>query len=197
MQNRIPDDFEKKCERPSASASEKDGRFDQGRGGSGFAVVHLICGTICSGKTFYAKRLAAAENAVILSCDELENDIFNKSLGEYYDVMSPRIKAFLLKKTVQLAQCGCHVILDWGFWSAEERKATDEFLKSAGLNVKWHYMSVSPKQRAENIRRRNKAVEDGLCDDYFVDSGLLAKSDRLFQPPEREEMDIWHEFTES
>ena len=159
-------------------------------------MIHLICGNICTGKTFYANRLAAAENAVILSCDELENDVFNKDLGELYDSVSPRIKAYLLKKAAQIAANGTTVILDWGFWSAAERASTTDFFKSKGLKIKWHYMATSPEQRQINILRRNREVESGRSAAYYVDEGLLAKSDRLFQPPKREEMDVWNEYKE-
>ena len=42
------------------------------------AKVFLICGKICSGKGFYTRQLKEKEHAVVLSCDEIEND-----LGDY------------------------------------------------------------------------------------------------------------------
>lgn len=155
--------------------------------------VHLICGTVCAGKTYYARTLAEKTNAVILSCDELENDIFDKQLGALYDDISPRIKSYLMKKTAETALCGCDVILDWGFWSAEERKSTAEYFSNLGIEVIWYYISVSPKRREKNIALRNKAVSDGISTAYYVDSGLLAKSNQRFEPPSRDEIDIWIE----
>ena len=40
------------------------------------AKVFLICGKICSGKGFYTRQLKEKEHAVVLSCDEIENDLF-------------------------------------------------------------------------------------------------------------------------
>ena len=44
------------------------------------AKVFLICGKICSGKGFYTRQLKEKEHAVVLSCDEIENDLFHLSL---------------------------------------------------------------------------------------------------------------------
>ena len=81
------------------------------------AKVFLICGKICSGKGFYTRQLKEKEHAVVLSCDEIENDLFHHDLGDRRDAISADIKAYLHKKAVDIARAGCNVILDWGFWT--------------------------------------------------------------------------------
>lgn len=49
------------------------------------AKVFLICGKICSGKGFYTRQLKEKEHAVVLSCDEIENDLFHHDLGDRRD----------------------------------------------------------------------------------------------------------------
>ncbi len=39
------------------------------------AKVYLICGKICSGKSYYSKQLKEKFNAVILSSDEATYDL--------------------------------------------------------------------------------------------------------------------------
>ena len=87
------------------------------------AKVFLICGKICSGKGFYTRRLKEKEHAVVLSCDEVENDLFHHKFGTRHDEISADIKAYLRKKAADIARAGCNVILDWGFWSREERRS--------------------------------------------------------------------------
>ena len=41
------------------------------------AKVILICGKICSGKSYYARKLKEKEHAVILSRDEMTYVIFS------------------------------------------------------------------------------------------------------------------------
>ena len=88
------------------------------------AQVYLICGAICTGKTHFARQLSAAKNAVILSCDEVENDLFQKNLGEAHDIMAERIHTYLLKKAAEIIQHGTNVILDWGFWRKADLETT-------------------------------------------------------------------------
>ena len=158
------------------------------------AKAYLICGSICSGKTFYAKQLSVAENAVILSCDEIENDLFQKNLGSAHDLMAERIHSYLLKKAVEIISHGTNVILDWGFWRKADRENTSNFFKSHNIAYQWHYMDTSTEQRLINIRSRNQAVKNGDSPDYYVDSGLLEKCSSLFESPRREEIDVWHEY---
>lgn len=155
--------------------------------------AYLICGAICSGKTHIAKQLSSAKNAVILSCDEIENDLFQKNLGSAHDEMAGRIHAYLLKKAAEIIEHGTSVVLDWGFWRITDREATSNYFDSLCISYEWHYMDTAPEQRSINIRTRNQAVLNGSSTDYYVDEGLLYKCDALFEPPSREEIDIWHE----
>lgn len=157
------------------------------------AKAYLICGNICTGKTFYAKQLASDKNAVILSCDEIENDLFQKNLGDVHDVMSERIHSYLLKKAAEIITHGTNVILDWGFWRRDDRKNTSDYFKSMHIFYEWYYMDTSTELRSKYIEIRNQAVQNGKSSDYYVDSGLLEKCNTLFEPPSREEIDIWKE----
>ena len=115
------------------------------------AKVFLICGKICSGKGFYTRQLKEKEHAVVLSCDEIENDLFHHDLGDRRDAISADIKAYLHKKAVDIARAGCNVILDWGFWSREERTDVSAYYKNAGIDFEWHYIDISDADWAKKI----------------------------------------------
>lgn len=155
--------------------------------------LYLICGAICSGKTHFARQLSMEKNAVILSCDEVENDLFQKDLGSAHDEMADRIHSYLLKKAAEIIHHGTSVILDWGFWRKADRENTSNYFKTLSIPYEWHYMDTSTEQRSKNIETRNQAVKKRNSPDYYVDSGLLQKCDSLFEPPSREEIDVWHE----
>ena len=156
--------------------------------------AYLICGAICSGKTHLAKQLSSAKNAVILSCDEIENDLFQKNLGSSHDEMAKKIHSYLLKKATEIIEHGTSVILDWGFWRRTDRKETSDFFDYFNIPYDWHYVDTSPEQRSINIKSRNQAVKNGESSDYYVDEGLLNKCNALFEPPSRDEIDVWHEY---
>ena len=156
------------------------------------AEVILICGKLCSGKTCYSRALMARRRAVLLSCDELEWALFRHTLEAQYDEMMTRAKAYLLQKAAEIALAGCDVILDWGFCTGAERQATSGYFRDRGVAYAWHYMDISDADWQKNFRDRNAAAAAGQTTDWFLDEGLLQKLAERFQPPRREEMDVWH-----
>ena len=152
------------------------------------AKVHLICGKICSGKSTLAKTLAKEKNAVILSCDEVTWALFDNDLGEKHDEMTGRIRAYLLQKTDEIIRTGTDVILDWGFWTASYRREIREHFAAAGIEARWHHATVTPEEWERRIEKRNAAVLAGESHDYFVDEGLRAKLEQLFEEPAENEL---------
>ena len=157
------------------------------------AKVYLICGRICSGKSHYAAALRERENAVILSCDELTFALFDGNLGDAHDRISARMESYFMRKSVEIARAGTNVILDWGFWTAKSRAAAKEYCASQHVECEMHYIDVPPEVWKIQIERRNEAVKNGLANTYIVDDGLLAKLESLFQIPEKNEIDVWHQ----
>ncbi len=154
------------------------------------AKVILICGKICSGKTFYCKKLQQKYNAVLLSCDEIESIIFHHSLGDKHDSVAEDIQKYLHKKAVDIISVGCNVVLDWGFWTKAQRTSVSEFYRSKGIGYEWHYVDVTDEIWKRNILSRNEAVISGKSDDYYVDEGLLKKIEALFEVPAQDEIDV-------
>ena len=156
-------------------------------------MIHLICGKICSGKSWYARELAKQENAVILSTDELTWDLTNNEQGPGYDAFARRCNGYLRKKAGQIAAAGCNVVLDWGFWTRADREDITEYFAKQNIPVRWHYIDVPEESWAENIRCRNERVLRGEGgSDFFVDEGLKEKVLSLFEIPKKEEMDVWY-----
>lgn len=154
------------------------------------AKVMLICGKLCSGKSWYCLELMRKSPALLLSVDEVTDRVFDKSLGERHDIVSAKIQSYLLDKAAEALSAGADVILDWGFWTRSARLEASEFFRERGAAYEWHYIDVPDEVWQENIVRRNKAVLAGKDDSYYVDEGLLGKFKDLFQPPEPGEMDI-------
>ncbi len=156
--------------------------------------IILICGKICSGKSFYSQSLAREYNAVILSCDEVSADLFHHSEGERFDEIAADIKKYLHKIAARIAAAGSGVILDWGFWTHRERREVSEYYSSLKIPFEWHYIDISDEQWQHNISMRNQAVTAGETTDFYVDDGLKDKLLRSFEIPERYEIDVWHKF---
>lgn len=148
------------------------------------AKITLFCGKICSGKSHIAKSYSG----INLSCDELMTRLFPEPLGDAYEDASARSKAYLLDLAETLADGGVDVVLDWGFWFKEERVETLRRFTERGFDTELIYVEATPERRAANIAARNAAVAAGDASVYEADEGLLAKCDRLFEPPTADEV---------
>jgi len=154
------------------------------------AKVIALCGKICSGKSFYARRLRDELPAVILSCDETMVRLFGPDLGERHDAVSRKVRTFLMDKAVEIVRAGANVVLDFGFWLRADREYATRFFAEHGILTEWHWLNVSDDVWRGNIAARNEAVRRGEDSSYYVDEGLMKKCLRLFEPPTEEEMDF-------
>lgn len=157
--------------------------------------VIAVCGRLCGGKTFYSNQLINRSGTVLLSCDEILETVFHKDLGDRHDETVLDIKRYLLAKALEITAAGCDVILDWGFWKESERLSTAQFFKAHNTVCEWHYIDIADTDHRRNIEERNKKVLEGKSPDYYVDDGLLEKFCSLFEPPEKDEIDVWYKFS--
>ena len=154
-------------------------------------MVTLICGRICSGKSTYAQELRQRRGAALLSVDEIMLAIFGGHCGDRHDEYAENTQKYLFEKSLELLESGVDVILDWGFWSREARASAREFYKLRGAECELHYLDVSDKTWKQRLERRNSAVLAGEVEAYFVDDNLARKFEATFEPPHREEIDVW------
>lgn len=156
------------------------------------AKVILICGKICSGKSYYAKSIRKSLNAVILSTDEVTYDLTRNEQGEGYPIFAERVNRYLRKKAVEICRAGANVILDWGFWTNEDRLAISAYLALNKIPFEWHYMDISDELWHQNIDERNARIQAGQGgSDFLVDEGLLEKLLSRFEVPDKSEIDVW------
>lgn len=156
------------------------------------AKVYLICGKICSGKSYYERTLKEAHQAVILSTDEATYDLIHNEQGDFYNVFASRVNRYLRKKAVEIVNAGANVILDWGFWTKDDRRDMSEFLNSNNVPYEWHYLDIEESLWMKNIKERNQRVLDGSSgSDFYVDEGLMKKLLSIFEIPDPTEIDVW------
>lgn len=156
------------------------------------AKAILICGKICSGKSFYTEALRKKLGAAVLSCDEITLSVFDGNLGDRHDEICDRIHDYLFGKSVELLEIGVNIILEWGFWRKSDRDFARNFYESKGYECELHYIDISDEDWQRNIDKRNKAVAEGKTSAYYLDEGLLEKLERLFEVPDKSEIEVWH-----
>ncbi len=154
--------------------------------------VILICGKICSGKSTYADKLRVQNKAVLLSCDEITLALFDQNIGADHDTIVERTQKYLFDKSVEIIETGINVILDWGFWTKEERDFAKQYYRSRNIACKLHYIDISNKIWKVNLSKRNHAIRKENINAYYVDDKLAEKFNSIFELPDKSEIDVWY-----
>lgn len=149
------------------------------------AKVIMMCGRICSGKSTFAKKLAAKEKAAILSADGIMLALFGSDAGEMHDIYLQRTKKYIFEKAAETAGNGIDVIIDLGLFTRAERDFARDFFGSRKIEYEIIYIDISDEEWKKRIEKRNSS---GAHNSYFVDEGLLKKC--VFEFPEKDEADI-------
>lgn len=154
------------------------------------AKAILVCGTICSGKSTYSAKLKVKRKAVIMSCDEIMTDMFDKQLGDKHEEILSKVMNYTNKKSVEIIKAGTSVIIEYGLWSKEDRKETRDFFNKHGIETELHYVKVDEETWNKHIAKRNADIEKGLSNDYYVDENLKQKVKSIFEEPDETEIDV-------
>ena len=155
------------------------------------AKVILVCGKICSGKSYYSKHIKDSLNAVIISPDEATYELINNEQGEFYDIFSEKLIKYLTKKVGEIVTSGANVIFERGLWTKEERKKVVKYYNDRNIECEIHYVSVDNETWMKNIAERNKKVKEiKETSDFYIDEGLIRKLETLWEEPSEDEVDV-------
>ena len=155
------------------------------------AKVYMMCGKLCSGKSTHARSIREREKAVILSVDEITLALFGQDAGDKLDEYVSRLMGYLYGKSVEIVETGIDAVLDWGYWTREERAYAREYYRSRGIECELHYIQISDEEWEARIDKRNRDVLDRKTGAYYVDDGLKKKFADIFEAPEPGEVDVW------
>ena len=153
--------------------------------------VIIICGKICSGKSYYSKKLKESLNAVVITPDEITYELINNIQGEFYDIFSEKLIKYLTRKVGEIAKAGANVIFERGLWSHKDRKEIREYYKNNGIDCEIHYVYVDDVTWKRNISERNQRVLVGNGgSDFYLDEGLMKKVESRWEEPGEDEYDV-------
>ena len=150
------------------------------------AILHLMVGLPCSGKTTYARKLAKETNALLLSPDEWQIKLFgDDATDEKHDERHTIIENIMWDVAKRVLEIGADVILDFGFWARVERDDFRNRAKKLGANFQLHYMDVPYPELYRRMEKRNKAPGTGT---FVIPKGSMDKYVTIFQPPTDDEL---------
>ena len=92
-----------------------------------------------------------------------------------------------------MIESGIDVILDWGFWTKKERVFARSFYGSNRIPNEFHYIDIDDSEWHRRTEKRNQDILAHKSVAYFIDEGLEAKFDSIFEKPDPSEIDLWVE----
>ena len=157
------------------------------------AMLHLMVGLPCSGKTTWARQLETRHNALRLTPDEWHIRLFGHDFGEdvgasdqmRHDIRHEAVEAVMWDVASRALVLGVDVILDFGCWVRSQR---DEFRSKAaaiGADFVIHFSDASQQELLERLRIRNAQLSETT---FYIPERKLREWMRLFEPPSRDEM---------
>jgi predicted kinase len=133
-----------------------------------------------AGKTTLAKQMEAERKALRLTPDEwmraLDIDLFDEP-------MRAKIEALQWGLAARALKLGLDAILDFGFWSREEREDFAARAKQIGAEAQICFLDVS----IEELRHRVQARNEGSA--VRIEMDQLESFAAMFQPPTKEEIE--------
>ncbi len=155
------------------------------------AVLHLTCGKIACGKTYFAEKFCAGGRAVLFSVDRLMLTVYDGCLGEDHIRHEQKCMDFLLETAVNTVKCGAFAALDFGFWNYEVRRRVSEYCLNNGIDYVWHYFNADEKTRKSRLEKRNAVLAESMRREYIIDDEMLARFDGWFEFPREDERMVY------
>ena len=150
------------------------------------ATLHLMVGLPCSGKTTLARQLEIERSALRLTPDEWHLRLFGQDVMEpAHNARHDLIEALLWDLAARALVLGTNVILDFGFWSREEREDFRSRAKRLGASSEVHFLEVTKEELLRRSAARNMERTDGV---FHIPVELMRSWLTLFQAPTPDEL---------
>ncbi|OAB37084.1 hypothetical protein PMSD_09780 [Paenibacillus macquariensis subsp. defensor] len=154
------------------------------------AIIYMLCGKVGSGKSTYAQTLKERHQAMILSCDDLMLSLFEEELGDQHQHILRKSTAYLYHLAEELISIGVNVVLDFGYWSREERIEVRRHFLSKRITTELHYINTPDIQIQQQLHRRNQDITNGQSTVYHIDDEMRQYFDSKFDEPTEEEIAV-------
>lgn len=150
------------------------------------ATLYLMVGLPCAGKTSRAKELEDKLGALRLTPDEWHVGLFGHDIDDpEHDKRHGIIEERLWEIAIRALSLGTNVILDFGFWSKEEREFFRSQAKKIGARSEIIFMDVGTEELMKRVRIRNENLTDSI---HYIPEDMMISWIELFQKPDSDEL---------
>ena len=150
-------------------------------------TLHLIVGLPGAGKTTLARRLGRDFRALRLTPDDWITTLYGASPSQpVLDAARDPVERLQWEVAARTLELGVSVVLDFGFWSRDERELFRSRAAALGARTQVHALIVPLDDLWARVERRNLALPPGA---FHVTRGQLEKWWSLFEAPSDDELE--------
>jgi predicted kinase len=151
-------------------------------------TLHLIVGLPGAGKTTLARRLERELPALRLTPDDWIGPLYGERLTQaQLDAVRDPVESVQWAVAARALSLGASVILDFGFWTRDERETFRERASTVGARSQVHALVVPKEELWARLDRRNADLLPGT---FHVTRQQLDAWWALFEPPEYDELRV-------
>lgn len=151
------------------------------------STVIMMCGVCGSGKTTYAKQ-KEKDGYVRLSIDEELWKTYGRKGIDYpdsrYEELSEKTEAMLRERLIRLIKDGQNVVIDFSFWSRENRDFYRAVIEKAGGTPELVYMKASKETLQRRLKKRNTLINANSP--FTITDEILTHHYNDFEEPQGE-----------
>jgi predicted kinase len=149
-------------------------------------TLFLIVGLPGAGKTTLAKMLERERPALRLTPDEWMTPLYGVMDQAELDSRRTPVETMQWEIAARALQLGVDVVLDWGFWSRQERDDFRSRAAALGARAELRYLDVPAELLAARLAARNANLPPGA---FRVSDEQLELYSSWFEPPTAEELE--------
>src|SRR5689334_6716667 len=120
------------------------------------ALLYLLVGLPGSGKTTKARQLEVEASALRLTLDEWMIPLFGRNVKAERDALEGR----LIWIALRALELHTNVILDFGFWSKDERSSLRWFARQRGAKSQVIYLPIDLETQRKRVQSRFAETPD-------------------------------------
>lgn len=149
-------------------------------------TLTFFCGKMGAGKSTHAKRIATAQNAVLLSEDHWLATLYPGQIQSFDDYLkySALLKPLVKAHVQDILRTGTSVVMDFPANTAAQRKWFVELCEEAGCKHQMVYLDISDAQCLEQIAVRCREQPERARFDTEV---VFRQVTRFFEVPSDQE----------
>jgi predicted kinase len=148
--------------------------------------LYLLCGTVGTGKSTYAKQMEVEGKAIHFSVDEWMIHFFGSDLPRVeFDKRLEQCKEMIYRICEKILSSGRDVVLDFGFWKRAERDYIRKRFNAHKINL--IYFNFSDEEIKRRIEKRNNELPEYA---YDITEAMFEQFSSWFEPPSEEEKPI-------